>query len=291
MKRLAALLLLGGVAHAAPIAPPAGWTLDPTLATPPTSGRFGGATTKVAVYAYRAPAPGAVLYVNRAEAEVPAEQRDRIASLELAEPRNTMTRQTGATTLQDSQRFDPSTKQLEAAVSWKDATVHDTSRIVIASDATHVVAVTGQCVLAIDAPAELATACDAALATLDPEVPKDQRVALTIVSGAQPTPEPTMAEPSLGEPPPKLTPDTLNDGHDLKLPPIVLEPPKPETDRRPVYLGAGLVVLAVVFYWNRRRRETFERESEDVPKKPRARDEDADDLHAAAEAGDDGDRT
>jgi hypothetical protein len=65
-----------------------------------------------------------------------------------------------------------------------------------------------------------------------------------------------------------------------------------------VYLGMGLVVLAAIFWWNRKRREKFEQENpQEVPARvPRATakrksgDDDADDLHAAAEAGDDGDK-
>lgn len=286
MKRVVlALVLAAGSAAAAPLVPPAGWTLDPALAPAPAATRFGGKITKVDVYAYRAPVPGAVLYANRAEAEVPAADRDRLATLELEEPRDALRRQ-GATAKaeQDAQRFDPATKQLEAAVTWRDpaAGIVDASRVVIAGDATRLVAVTGQCVLAADAPAEVATACEAALATLDPEVPAAARVPLAIVR-------------TEAEPPPKPAPDILDDGRSVSLPPIrVDQPAAPQPDRRPIYLGAGLVVLAAVFWWNRKRREKFEREHpreepRDVPRAAaRQRDEDADDLHAAAEAGDDG---
>jgi len=273
-----ALVALVGTAHAAPLTPPAGWTLDPSLATPPAGTRFGGAVTKVSVYAYRAPAPGAVLYVNRAEAEVAAAERDRLATIELEEPRNALRRQgANAKAEQDAQRFDAATNQLEAAVMWRDATVGviDSTRIVIAGDATRLVAVTGQCVLAGDAPADVIETCKAALATLDTEVPAAGRVPLAIVAAS--------------EPPPKPTPDVLDDGGKMSLPAIRVEPPAPEPDRRPVYVGAGLVVFAAIFWWNRKRREKFEREHprETPDRIPRARvkkprDEDADDLHAAA---------
>jgi hypothetical protein len=280
-----------GVAHAAPITPPPGWTLDPSLAAQPTATRFGGAATKVSVYAYRAPAPGAVLYVNRAEAEVPQAERDRIATLELEEPRAALRRQgANAKAEQDAQRFDPTKKQLEAAVTWRDATasVIDSSRTVVAGDATKLVAVTGQCVLAGDAPAEVVKACEAALATLDAELPAETRVPLAIVATV------------VAEPPTMPSPATIDDGGKMTLPPIRVDPPAPTPDRRPVYLGMGLVVLAAIFWWNRKRREKFEQEHpQEVPDRvPRAtatkakksRDDDADDLHAAAEAGDDGDK-
>jgi len=127
MKRLV-FLLVASSASAAPITPPAGWTLDPALAAPPAAQRFGGATTKVAVYAYRAPTPGAVLYVNRAEAEVAAAERDRVATLELEEPRNALRRQgANAKAEEDTQRFDAAAQQLEAAVTWRDATSRRTA--------------------------------------------------------------------------------------------------------------------------------------------------------------------
>jgi hypothetical protein len=278
VKRLLALLFVTGVAQAAPIQPPAGWTLDASLAQPPPATRFGGAKTKVAMYAYRAPAPGAVLYVNRAEAEVAAADRDKLATVELEEPRSAMQRAGSVKTEQDSQRFDDKAKQLEAIVAWRDASVIDRSRAIVAGDDKRLVSVTAQCVLALDAAAETVKACDAALATLDAEVPAESRVALSIVHLAD-------------EPPPATTTDhdRLDSGDKVALPPIVLAPPKPETDRRPVYLGLGLVVLAAIFWWNRRRRERFEAEH-DEPVKRRNRDEDADDLHAAAESGDSKDK-
>ena len=288
MRALLALLLAAGVASAAPITPPPGWTLDPSLATPPAATRFGGATTKVSVYAYRAPSPGAVLYVNRAEAEVPAAERDKLATVELDEPRAALRRQgANAKAEQDAQRFDAAAKQLEANVSWRDATigVADTSRVLVAGDDKRLVVVTGQCVLAREAPAEVVRACEAALATLDAEVPAASRVPLAI-------------QQTIVEPPPKPVADVLDDGGSA---PIIRvdAPPEPQPDRRPVYMGMGLIVLAAIFWWNRKRREKFEREHPQevpddgtrVPKataKQKSRDDDADDLHAAAE--DNGDK-
>jgi hypothetical protein len=74
--------------------------------------------------------------------------------------------------------------------------------------------------------------------------------------------------------------------------------PEPrERDRRPIYVGLGLIVLAALFWWNRKNREKIERDYEqrlaDKPASeepaaarsapaPKGRDGDADDLHAAA---------
>ena len=97
-------------------------------------------------------------------------------------------------------------------------------------------------------------------------------------------------------------PSRLSDGSQIKLPPIVVqvEPQRRTGDQRTAYVGAGLVVFALVFWWNRRRRDRFDREDagEAQPRpRPRRRrdaargdagaadrdsDHDADDLHAAA---------
>jgi len=86
-------------------------------------------------------------------------------------------------------------------------------------------------------------------------------------------------------------PARLSDGSKIRLPPMVVrvEPERTSGDRRTGYIGAGLVVLALVFWWNRRQRERFDREDAgDAPPRTRPRrrrrdaDPDADDLHAAA---------
>ena len=76
------------------------------------------------------------------------------------------------------------------------------------------------------------------------------------------------------------------------LAPIVVRAdPALAPDRRPVYVGAGLIAFAALFWWNRKRRDRFEREDGRPVRRPRAerrsRGEDSDDLHAAAS----GDRT
>jgi hypothetical protein len=64
---------------------------------------------------------------------------------------------------------------------------------------------------------------------------------------------PIAAQPEMSEP--DATPR-------VRIPPIVIRQDKPALDQRPLYVGAGLVVLAAVFWWNRRQRERFDRDSE-----------------------------
>src|SRR5439155_24884827 len=91
--------------------------------------------------------------------------------------------QGAVTTESSAQRRNPTAGTLESAVRWRDeaAGLVSSSRIVIAADATTVTAVRGECLLASDLAKDVAAACEAALATLDPGVPSDKRVALAIL--------------------------------------------------------------------------------------------------------------
>jgi hypothetical protein len=92
---------------------------------------------------------------------------------------------------------------------------------------------------------------------------------------------------------PGSTPPRLDSAPDIVFPPTVIPQPPREPDRRAVYIGAGLIALALMFWWNRRRRDRFDREERSAPGAARDDDElrgaaaphddeDADDLHAAA---------
>ena len=86
----------------------------------------------------------------------------------------------------------------------------------------------------------------------------------------------------VAEAPPSRPAPTMSDGSRVPMPPITVPADKPATDRRAIYVGAGLVVLAALFWRNRRHRDRLDHTG------AARRDDDADDLHAAAK-GDDAD--
>jgi MYXO-CTERM domain-containing protein len=55
----------------------------------------------------------------------------------------------------------------------------------------------------------------------------------------------------------------MGDGSRLPMPPIVVrqDTSEPASDKRPLFVGAGVVGLAAAFWWNRRRRERYAAEA------------------------------
>lgn len=52
---------------------------------------------------------------------------------------------------------------------------------------------------------------------------------------------------------------TLSEGRHIPLPPVVIPVTPARPDRRPVWVGAGIVVIAAILWWNRKRRAELEK--------------------------------
>lgn len=154
------------------------------------------------------------------------------------------------------EKADPAAKQIEANLAWRDtsAKTSSTARLVIAADPENLIAVTGECFASDDASPKLVADCMGALATLDPGIAPAQRVALALA------PTGTRPEPLAGS---GTEAPQMSDGSHTPLAPISIPQEAATTDRRPVYVGIGLVVLAAAFWWNRRRRARQEDPSDE----------------------------
>ena len=231
------------------LAPPAGWSggRNAELAAQASSHpHFGGGDAKVVAEQYQPATPGVVLMVVRASKATSSAAPD--AAGELATLRDH-----GPTVevVENNEHVDDTTHVVEMRVSWRDTSTDttDTSRTLVAATKDWIYATTAECMAASGADTALRDACKAALATLDVGVPADTRVALV------PSPTTTMQGHTVIEPgmssPPATTP------HRPAIPPIAVEQDEPPSDKRPLIVGAGLVVLAAVFWWNRKRRARF----------------------------------
>jgi len=201
--------------------------------------------------------PGVVLSVVRVTAtthsELAAAARAAVDDLHASSQRAALA---GSGILEDGwqEKVDAAAKQIEATLAWRDtsAKTSSTARLVIAADAEHIVSVTGECFAADDAEPGLVEACKAALATLDPGIAADARVPLALApAGTRPARTGPIREPA-----------RMDDGSRVTLPPITVPQDAPPTDRRSVYVGIGLVVMAGLFWWNRHRRARREEEPE-----------------------------
>jgi hypothetical protein len=151
--------------------------------------------------------------------------------------------------IESNQRVDEASHTVESTVRWRDTStgINDVSRTLVAADRDHITATTADCLSASDVTAALRDACKAALASLDVGIPAAARIAV-VPSSATPataTTEPGAkpSAPTMTEPPPRPT-----------IPPISVPQDDPPADKRPLIVGAGLVLLAAVFWWNRKRR-------------------------------------
>jgi hypothetical protein len=208
------------------VAAPAGWHGGASQELVEQSGRqghFGGVHGVIEAERWDAPKPGVVLYVTKVSANT-------------ASPSDAATAEIASL---GSGAGEPETKdkQLDLQASMIGSDAGHNSRMIIASTADRIVAVKGECYMAADASAPDVNQCVQALATLDTGIAVKDRVDLTI---------------SHVPPVPALSGSALTDTH-VSLPPMQVHQDAQGPDRRPVYVGAGLIVIAAIFWWNRKR--------------------------------------
>ncbi len=206
-----------------------------------------------------------VLYVTLVARKITAERDATARELVddfLGAPKRAQLTSTNVTVKGSASKLDSAQKQIEATQQWEngEAGFETHARLLIVADADHLISITGECLMKVSTPAPARDACAAALATLDPELAADKRVALALApEGTEP------AAPPAGSGLVGNGPATMSDGGRTPLPPMIVPgaEAKRTVDRRPVYVGAGIVVLAGLFWWNRRRRERLEKKDTD----------------------------
>jgi len=268
-RALALVAMLAGVAQAdnAPlVTPPAGWKQDSAQATALAAkanevSHFGGLRSLASSDVYVAPEGGAALIITAVAGKVTPADRDVAARFAIDEVHeatsraalgsNAITEDSWATKAVVEQKL------VRGDLQWTDKSVgmQTYAVIQIVADDENIVSVTGECEIA---NAKLAGACLAALTTLDPGIPLAKRQPIGLAAPGTPLSAPPVASPA------QRPPSTLSDGSHTPMPPMTVPTKeKPATDRRPVYVGLGIVLLAAAFWWNQRRRARFEKDSDE----------------------------
>jgi len=252
--------MLFGTAAAGTLTKPDGWTAADSKEIADGAGalaHFGthDPSTKIAAMLITPPAPnaGVTLFATRIEVVLvnnPAAVRAEVDTFHGTAQRAQLS---GSKIVEQGwqEKTNEVAKQVEAALAFHDTTnnVTVTSRIVIAATAQTLVAVTGECMARDDGNTAAIGQCISALDSLDPG---GNRVAIALAPAGTAAPEDMHP-----------TGPTMSEGPRVPLPPLMVRPDtQPATDRRPVFIGAGIVLLAAVFWWNMKRRAREEDEDE-----------------------------
>jgi hypothetical protein len=253
-------MALGTRAFAEPIvAPPAGWHGGPNaeLAAQSTARpHFGTSGAAVLAERYDAPTPGIVLFAVRTSA--PTTNAAAAAAAELAALRD---HGPNVQVVETREHVDDASKSVEAIVDWRDVSTKttDATRTILVATRDRITSITGECLAASDTAPALIDACKAALQTLRVDVDAAARIAFA--------PGPSVPTATDNAPGMSTVPTNAPSGRPT-IPPIAVPQDDPPWDKRPLIVGAGLVVLAGVFWWNRKRRRRFAAESGTAPPGP-----------------------
>jgi len=268
-RALAIMLLFSGVAYADEpplVTAPAGWKQDKEQANALTAkangvSHFGGLRSLASADVYVAPEGGAALIVTAVAGKVTAADRDAAARIAVDELTDSTSRAalagsgaSGVTVDASGAKAVPAEKAVRGELQWTDksAGTQTNAVILVVADDEHIVAITGECV---GQPGAVPATCVSALATLNPGIPLDKRQSIALAAPGTAVTSPAPAQPNAQM--------TMTDGAHPPLPPMTVPTEKPAADRRPVYVGLGIVLLAAAFWWNQRRRAKFEKDSDD----------------------------
>jgi hypothetical protein len=256
------ILLVASTASANTLTKPEGWTATDAKELVNGAGsltHFGvhdAPGTTIGAMRVTPPDPnaGVMLFATRIEMKVandPAAVRAEIDTFHGAAQRAQLS---GSKIVEQgwAEHVDDAAKQVEATLGYHDTTnnVTVTSRIVIAATADSLVSVSAECMARDDADVKAVALCRTALASLDTG---GSRVAIALAPTG--TPAPSDSHP---------TGPTISDGTHLPIAPMTIHPEtQPDVDRRPMFIGAGIVLLAGVLWWNMKRRAREEDEDED----------------------------
>jgi hypothetical protein len=246
------------------LTPPAGWRIDVgrsrglERATDAVD-HFGGAPVHVSAQHLYGPAPGGLLLVTEIATTMMPSDAAGAAAIELHGVKSGVEALGPSVKIATWQiRGDAASRVTEARLTWSDDSLGTTTiaRTLFFAARGHLVRIEAACIIAADAGA-LRPPCEAAMATLEPLAPIAERVELVVP--AVPPPAPTG---SVDVAPPMPRGELSSGGPAMgeregAMPVIMtVDPPKQQTeDRRPLYVGAGLLVLAAAYLWNRRKKQ------------------------------------
>lgn len=258
------------------LTPPPGWRVDEGRSrglerATAAEEHFGGVPVHVSAQHLFGPSPGGLLLVTEiATATMPADPAGAAAT-ELHGVKS------GAEALGDGVKItdwkitgDAAARVTEAKLTWSDDSLGTTTvaRTLVFAARGHLVRIEAACIIAADAGA-LRAPCEAALATLEPLAPVAERAELVIPAAPPPALAPadvppmprgelTKGGPSMGE-------------RDGAMPVVIKVTPPPsgaKKDRRPLYVGAGLLVIAAVYFWNRKKKQAGSPEAKPDDQEP-----------------------
>ena len=253
IRAVLAMMVVASTALAGPIAkPPAGWkggANDELVHATGLIPHFGNVHGIIEAERYDAPQPGVVLDLTRVTATTSAP--DAAARAEIEQLR--VPADSGQRELEWREHWDAGRMWVDVWLVYRDPStkVDGRVRMVIAASKLQIVAVKAECLTTDDADRELANACVAALYSLDPSMPIQERIPIDLdAKPSASTSTSTSTSTSSMSPPPHVP-----------LPPMAIPQEQPKTDLRPIVVGAGIIALAIVFWWNRKRRARYEAEN------------------------------